>query len=1126
MKRQIKKLLYLLLAVMLMATAVLGLAGPASATTETLSQLSPGDTVSFAGYQWIILNNGASSSNGAYLLMDGYYEGSTHFSTNYSNDFSGSSIQNLLDGSSGFYGSLSSADKALVLSHGWSLADDSGGTGYGNVSDYVGLLSLSDYNNYNSIIGQYTNTGLPYVFWMLTPGSETEGTQGDVYIYWTYTNSTNTFGPNSTYSVCPALYLSSDSLVSGGNGGTVLTTTTAPTVTSPTDTSITSTSATLGGDVTSDGGASISKRGILYSLTSVNANPTLGGTGVTEVDDSSASTGTFSEAVTGLTPSSAYSFVAFATNSVGTAYTSPVSSFNTWSDTTSMTSTENPAAFGQSVTFTATVAASPMGSGTPTGMVTFYDNNVFLGTGTLNEATPDQATFTTSSLAVGNHNITASYEGDSSFNTSTGSLTGNPEVINKATPAPSASANPVSTAYGNTVTLSVYDLPSGATGSVVFSVYGSTPDTGQIFSSSGTVSSGSASCTTGVLAPGSYSVTATYSGDSNYLDASATTSFTVVPDHDATLSNLEYNNTPVSGFISTNYAYDVTLPPGTTKIPTVSATVYDNNASEQITQAIGLPGSATVVVTAQDNTAQLTYTINFSVAPPAQGLAVNPPGCTHTGPLSVTISDSSPLSVWQSVYYSTTGNPETVSGATYLNRSLLPHLFTLSVSDTVYARVYDISAGWGSLAFETYAIQTPEPVIDTPVYAGATSVSGTAADNANIGLIINGGTTVYPATADGSGNWAVSGLPALAAGESIVVTATGQGESPSQTATATVQAVPSSGGGGGSTTQPVNNNGTATLNPSTGGTVWLGSNVSVTIPKNALQGTSNVNVTIQQEPSPPATPPGDSVLSGSYGLTMNSQNTFTINGSLTLTLTFDPSSLKTGQQPAVFSYDTTTGQWVNLGGTVSGNTISVSVSSLGVFTVMAPPPVMGLIFTDVPASCWAYTAIENLAGLGYVSGYPDGTFKPGNPINRAELVTIMDKVLKLPAYNPQMPTFTDVRPGDWFDQTVESAVYVRIAKGYSDDTFRPDSNITRQELACVLVQALGQQDEAMADMTAKTNFTDDARISPWARGFVVVAVKDGLLKGYPDGSFQPQGDATRAEACAMVENFLNYSPGK
>ena len=57
-------------------------------------------------------------------------------------------------------------------------------------------------------------------------------------------------------------------------------------------------------------------------------------------------------------------------------------------------------------------------------------------------------------------------------------------------------------------------------------------------------------------------------------------------------------------------------------------------------------------------------------------------------------------------------------------------------------------------------------------------------------------------------------------------------------------------------------------------------------------------------------------------------------------------------------------------------------------------------------------------------------------------------------------------------------------------------------------------------MNAKTSFTDDAGISSWARGFVVVAVKDGLLKGYPDGSFRPQGDATRAEACAMIENFL------
>ena len=63
-------------------------------------------------------------------------------------------------------------------------------------------------------------------------------------------------------------------------------------------------------------------------------------------------------------------------------------------------------------------------------------------------------------------------------------------------------------------------------------------------------------------------------------------------------------------------------------------------------------------------------------------------------------------------------------------------------------------------------------------------------------------------------------------------------------------------------------------------------------------------------------------------------------------------------------------------------------------------------------------------------------------------------------------------------------------------------------------------------MNSKTGFTDDGSISGWARGFVAVAVRDGLLKGYPDGSFRPQGDATRAEACAMIENFLNHSQGK
>ena len=84
---------------------------------------------------------------------------------------------------------------------------------------------------------------------------------------------------------------------------------------------------------------------------------------------------------------------------------------------------------------------------------------------------------------------------------------------------------------------------------------------------------------------------------------------------DATLKSLKYNNTSVPNFSSTTYSYDVELPAGTTAIPTVTAEKNDDKASDPvITQATGLPGSATVSVTAEDGETTLTYTIHFTVA--------------------------------------------------------------------------------------------------------------------------------------------------------------------------------------------------------------------------------------------------------------------------------------------------------------------------------------------------------------------------------------------------------------------------------------------------------------------------------------------------------------------------------
>ena len=100
-----------------------------------------------------------------------------------------------------------------------------------------------------------------------------------------------------------------------------------PTVTSPTSAFVTATTATLGGDVTSDGGWPITERGVVYSQTSTNNNPLIGGTGVTKVTVIG-TTGLFAAGVTGLSPSTGHSFKAFATNTAGTGYTS-VATFTT-----------------------------------------------------------------------------------------------------------------------------------------------------------------------------------------------------------------------------------------------------------------------------------------------------------------------------------------------------------------------------------------------------------------------------------------------------------------------------------------------------------------------------------------------------------------------------------------------------------------------------------------------------------------------------------------------------------------------------------------------------------------------------------------------------------------------------
>lgn len=319
--------------------------------------------------------------------------------------------------------------------------------------------------------------------------------------------------------------------------------------------------------------------------------------------------------------------------------------------------------------------------------------------------------------------------------------------------------------------------------------------------------------------------------------------------------------------------------------------------------------------------------------------------------------------------------------------------------------------------------------------------------------------------------------------------------------------------------------GKATLDPAAGGTVGQGTDAQVVIPAGALSGSSNVEVAVSLLTAPPSAPSGFMFLGQAYEFTVAGSQTYKFNKPVTLTFAFNPATLLPGQEPAIYYYDSAAGQWVKLGGTVSGNTISVSVDHFTRFAVLAAlpkvsePQTIETDLTDIKQH-WAKTAIEALINRGAIGGYKDGSFKPDNQITRAEFVAILNKALPLPSYTPPVPDFNDVSSSDWFYEAAENAVHAGIIKGYGG-AFNPNQVISREEIAVILVNALGKNSEAMARMSETTGFTDDAGMSAWSKGFVITAVQNGLMNGYADRSIKPGGNATRAEACTMIMNLLN-----
>lgn len=160
---------------------------------------------------------------------------------------------------------------------------------------------------------------------------------------------------------------------------------------------------------------------------------------------------------------------------------------------------------------------------------------------------------------------------------------------------------------------------------------------------------------------------------------------------------------------------------------------------------------------------------------------------------------------------------------------------------------------------------------------------------------------------------------------------------------------------------------------------------------------------------------------------------------------------------------------------------------------------------------WAAKQTGELVNRGIISGYADGSFKPDNLITRAEFVTMVNKAFGFSAES--QTDYKDIKVSDWFAGEIAKAKAAGYISGYPDGTFKPNKEIERQEAAAVLAKVL-KLDGTAADQL--NSFNDSAEIAAWSKSAVNAILAKGIISGYPDKTFRPAKAITRAEAAVLL----------
>ncbi|MBT2644626.1 S8 family serine peptidase [Bacillus sp. ISL-41] len=238
-----------------------------------------------------------------------------------------------------------------------------------------------------------------------------------------------------------------------------------------------------------------------------------------------------------------------------------------------------------------------------------------------------------------------------------------------------------------------------------------------------------------------------------------------------------------------------------------------------------------------------------------------------------------------------------------------------------------------------------------------------------------------------------------------------------------------------------------------------------------------------------------------------------------LTITLDLPAVKSaGLTKAIFGARKAGSEWQFAGGNITSGKLVLHTRQLASFAVMENHRT----FLDIK-NHWAKPEIEQLASRLIIQGKTADLFSPNEEITRAQFVVLLSRMLSIPT-KEYSGTFRDVpKSQTWAAVYIEAAQRHGITSGLGDGTFQPNRIITRQEMAAMIVRALRVENpDALQESSATTKpFTDDKQLSTTFKQEIYQATKAGLIKGLPDGSFNPLAKATRAQTSVVLYRALH-----